>query len=195
MSSFDNVPTSNEHGRDTGRSGGDYDNNTESTGFGNTQNDRFDSSNTNTSGGYGQERSDRFDTNANSTMDTGMNSSMNSSSNMGSDMNTGMNTSSNMGSDMNESSFGSSRMDNTSSRTDNSPSEGSNYGGVQRNEFDSASNNRNEFDGTNTGKVSMGDKLRGGAEKMAGKMTGNAGLQERGQERKVRSSPSLRSRN
>ncbi|KAJ7181364.1 hypothetical protein C8R43DRAFT_1229288 [Mycena crocata] len=177
MSSFDKIPTSNEYDRDTGRSGGDHDNNTGSAGFGNTQPDRFDS-NTNTSGGYGQERSGRLDTNTNSNMDTGMNNSLNSSSNTGSGMNSDIG--------MNDSSFGSSRMDNTPSRTDNFSSESGNYGGMQRNEFDSTSNNRNEFDGTTTtGKVSMGDKLKGGAEKMAGKMTGNAGFQERGQERKM----------
>ncbi|KAJ7478085.1 hypothetical protein FB451DRAFT_1556916 [Mycena latifolia] len=38
------------------------------------------------------------------------------------------------------------------------------------------SNNHDEFGGTGTGKVSMGDKLRGGAKKLAGKMTGNPGL-------------------
>ncbi|KAJ7473242.1 hypothetical protein FB451DRAFT_1558521 [Mycena latifolia] len=76
---------------------------------------------------------------------------------------------------------------------------------MRRTEF--GSNNRDEFEGprtslsrqmlelasnsflvpikTRTGKASMGDKLRGGAEKIAGKMVGNPGLQERGQERKM----------
>jgi len=36
-----------------------------------------------------------------------------------------------------------------------------------------------------TSKPSMGDKVRGGAEKVMGKVTGNQGMQERGQERKT----------
>jgi len=39
--------------------------------------------------------------------------------------------------------------------------------------------------GGQQGKVGMGDKIRGGAEKMAGKVTGNAGLVEKGEERKT----------
>ncbi|KAF8207948.1 hypothetical protein K438DRAFT_1814681 [Mycena galopus ATCC 62051] len=43
-----------------------------------------------------------------------------------------------------------------------------------------------EFGSGNSGqKASMGDKLKGGAEKLAGKITGNTNMQERGQERKA----------
>ncbi|PSR72285.1 hypothetical protein PHLCEN_2v11877 [Hermanssonia centrifuga] len=44
-----------------------------------------------------------------------------------------------------------------------------------------------DSDRTSKPKPSMGDKLMGGMEKMAGKVTGNEGMQERGAERKVSS--------
>ncbi|CAK5282473.1 unnamed protein product [Mycena citricolor] len=40
-------------------------------------------------------------------------------------------------------------------------------------------------DGPDSDKVSTGDKIQGSLEKAAGKMTGNPGLQERGQQRKM----------
>ncbi|KAJ7148227.1 hypothetical protein C8R46DRAFT_1128090, partial [Mycena filopes] len=56
-------------------------------------------------------------------------------------------------------------------------------GGMQREgEFGSSGGNRNEF---GAAKPSMGDKVKGGAEKLVGKMTGNPNMQERGQERKM----------
>ncbi|KAJ6583938.1 hypothetical protein DFH09DRAFT_1275006 [Mycena vulgaris] len=149
--SFTNTNDNTDFGRDSGRTGGDYDNNTGSTGFGNTQGDQFTSSNT--SGGYARDSYNTTD-----------------STNMGSNM--GSNTSSNMGSNMNDSSFGSLQ------RTDEFSSGGDQFG----------SNDRSEFNGNTmgrSGKVPMGDKVKGGAEKLAGKVMGNTGMQERGQERKM----------
>ncbi|KAJ7142389.1 hypothetical protein C8R44DRAFT_865735 [Mycena epipterygia] len=93
---------------------------------------------------------------------------------------------------MNDSSVGSSRNTDTwfgSSRTKDSFSaaNGGYSGGDtawHRDEFQS-SGDRNESERNNTGKASMGDKFRGGAEKLAGKMMGNAGMQVRGQKRKM----------
>jgi len=167
MDSYDNNMNTNAvYGtEETRRTGGNFDN-TGSTGTGQT--DRFDSSNT--SGGYGQQ--DRFD---------------NTGSNMGGGVGGGM-TGSNMGTGMNDSSLG-------TARTDDLSSQGAGYGGTKgdefsagRNEFSSGnrdefgSGNRTEFDGN---KPTMGDKVKGGAEKLAGKVMGNAGMQERGQERKM----------
>ncbi|KAJ6537253.1 hypothetical protein DFH09DRAFT_1178332 [Mycena vulgaris] len=173
MASFD-LPSgnnNNEFGRDTGRSGGDYDNNSGSTGFGNTQSDRVESSNT--SGGYGQDHSE----NARSNMDGTNDSAFTSERTMDSIPSEGRNSDTNELGSTGRSEFDSSNRNEFDSSNRNE-SDSSN-----RNEF--GSSNRNEFDGERTGKVSMGDKLKGGAEKLAGKMTGNAGLQERGQERKM----------
>ncbi|KAJ6566814.1 hypothetical protein B0H19DRAFT_1067092 [Mycena capillaripes] len=171
MDSYDNnVNTNSVYGTDGTDStrrdmGGDF-NNTGSTGLGNNQNDRFESSNT--SGGYGQQ--DRFD-NTGSNTGTGM---------TGSNMGTGM-TGSNMGTGMNDSSFGSTQRTDDLSTGGTGYGTGGDFGSSNRDEF--GTGNRDEFEGH--GKPSMGDKIKGGAEKLAGKMTGNTGMQERGQERKM----------
>ncbi|KAF7358893.1 hypothetical protein MSAN_01229600 [Mycena sanguinolenta] len=119
----------------------------------------FDS--TSTTGGYGQQ--DRFD---------------NTGSNMGTGMGGGVDTG--MGTGMNEQPFGTNRTD------DLAQSQSAGYGG---NAFstggdDFNSGNRDEF-GSTHGKATTGDKIKGGAEKLAGKVMGNAAMQERGQERKA----------
>ncbi|CAK5272053.1 unnamed protein product [Mycena citricolor] len=58
------------------------------------------------------------------------------------------------------------------------------------NQYDTTSNTTgSQWDNNTTtsglNKPTMGDKVKGTAEKLAGKVTGNAGMQERGQERKL----------
>ncbi|KAJ7133594.1 hypothetical protein C8R44DRAFT_730721 [Mycena epipterygia] len=144
--SFNNTNDNTDFGRDTGRTGGDYDNNAGSA----LESpraavvDQFHSSNT--SGGYGQDG----------------NMNPNSSSGYGQD------------SDMDSSSFGTSR------RTDDLDS-GATGGAMQGDQF--GSDRPTNFDSNNanttgrSGKVPMGDKLKGGAEKLAGKVMGNSGMQ------------------
>ncbi|KAJ7133564.1 hypothetical protein C8R44DRAFT_849608 [Mycena epipterygia] len=163
--SFNNTNDNTDFGRDTGRTGGGYDNNAGSTGFGSTQSggDQFDPS-TNL-GGYGQDGNMSANNMNSSSMGYGQDSNMNS----------GMNSS------MNSSSFG------TSSRTDDLDS-GVTGGGVMQGDQFGSTGRTTDFDNGNTGrsgKVPMGDKLKGGAEKLAGKVMGNSGMQERGQERKM----------
>ncbi|KAJ7157713.1 hypothetical protein C8R43DRAFT_1105952 [Mycena crocata] len=133
------------------------------TGYGTSANDRFDSS-LNTAGGYGQD-------------------SYNTPSGYGK-----------TGSNMNDS-FGPSRRSN--SLSGGVVGGNDRFGSNERSEFgrselDSSRNefngDRNEFDSNTmgrSGKAPTGDKLKGGAEKLAGTMMGNAGMKERGQERKM----------
>ncbi|KAJ6467521.1 hypothetical protein C8R47DRAFT_813524 [Mycena vitilis] len=124
---------------------------------GSGQTDRFD--NSNTSGGYGQQN--RFDNSGSAGANAGGNVT-------GAGITSGM-------SDM------------STARTDDLSSTTGGYGGqnfdTDRDNF--GTGNRDEFGAETHGKPSMGDKLKGGAEKLAGKVTGNAGMQERGQERKM----------
>ncbi|KAJ7274115.1 hypothetical protein C8J57DRAFT_1506231 [Mycena rebaudengoi] len=141
MSFTNNDMTDNtEFGRDTGRNGGSYDSNSESTGFGRTQ-DQFDSSNT--SGGYGQRATDS----------TTMNPSYGG-----------------MGQQSDNLSTEAGGFDGNSTQADRF---------ADRREFNNSSM------GGSSGKVPMGEKLMGGAEKLAGQVMGNTNMKERGQERKM----------
>lgn len=164
--SFNNTNDNTDFGRDTGRAGGDYDNNAGSTGFGSTQGGGAQFDPATNAGGYGQD-GDMSSNNMNSSsMGYGQDSNMNSGMNSG----------------MNNSSFGTSR------RTDDLDSGVTGGGAMQGDQFGSTGRTT-DFDNDNTtgrsGKVPMGDKLKGGAEKLAGKVMGNSGMQERGQERKM----------
>ncbi|KAJ7846695.1 hypothetical protein B0H14DRAFT_2771334 [Mycena olivaceomarginata] len=167
MDSYESgMNTNAAYGADeTRRTDDNFDNNSgmrsnpmRSTGMG--QNDRFESSNT--SGGYGQQ--DRFENTGSNTMGGGMGGGMNNDSSLG------------------------------GNRTDDLSSGGAGYGGMNNDEFTNtagrdefSAGNRDEFGTGNRehGKASMGDKVKGGAEKLAGKVMGNPGMQERGQERKM----------
>ncbi|KAK7036171.1 hypothetical protein R3P38DRAFT_2910889 [Favolaschia claudopus] len=190
MDSYDqNVNNNTIYGTDgtaaTGRRTGALESTTGSTGMGrsdNFNNDTFNDSSRTTGGGY-QDRFDNTGSNMGSTM--GGNTA---SSGMGGGLTGGMR------SGMTDTSYGGS----TGTRTDDL-SQGTGAG-LGRNEYDNSSstgrntdfggdnfesrNREREFDSSHN-KPSMGDKLKGGAEQLAGKMTGNAGLQERGQERKM----------
>ncbi|KAJ7067820.1 hypothetical protein C8F01DRAFT_1115836 [Mycena amicta] len=123
------------------------------------QPDQFGSSNT-TDTGAGFESSRRFDDNSNSGM--------------------GMGTGTGAG--IGDSTY-------SSSTTGMGDSYGSTGTGTGMNDGFNDTSNRTDFDGGRTtgmgGKPTMGDKLKGGAEKLAGKVTNNPGMQERGQERKM----------
>ncbi|KAJ7633686.1 hypothetical protein B0H17DRAFT_1187577, partial [Mycena rosella] len=132
------------------RSGGDYDNNSGSTGFGNTQNDQFDSSNT--SGGYGQDRCREHHGRHERLVDGVVPR------------------------------YGQFLVRGRELRAFRRPTRRAQFQPQrvwhrQRGEQDRQS--------------PYGDKLKGEAEKLAGKVTGNAGLQERDQERKVHLVPGL----
>ncbi|KAJ7274126.1 hypothetical protein C8J57DRAFT_1595040 [Mycena rebaudengoi] len=159
MSFTNNDMTDNtEFGRDTGHTRGNYDSNSESTGFGRTQGqldlaipvspsdhftppDQFDSSNT--SDGYGQRATDS----------TTMNPSYGG-----------------MG-----------------QKSDNLSTETGGFGGsgTQADRFADRSEFNNSSMGGSSGKVPMGEKPIGGAEKLAGQVMGNTNMKERGQERKM----------
>ncbi|KAJ6492020.1 hypothetical protein C8R45DRAFT_990218 [Mycena sanguinolenta] len=169
MDSYDqNVNTNSVYGTEGTQTGGDFNN---TTGMGQTGG--FDSTTT-TGGGYGQQ--DRFD-NTTSNTGTGMGGGM--STGMGGDVGTGMGggMGTGMGTGMNEQSFGTNRTD------DLAQTQGAGYGGnTGADDFNSG--NADQY-GSTHGKATMGDKIKGGAEKLAGKVMGNTGMQERGQERKA----------
>ncbi|KAJ6623599.1 hypothetical protein B0H10DRAFT_2008791 [Mycena sp. CBHHK59/15] len=89
----------------------------------------------------------------------------------------------NTGSNMNDSMHGSSQ------GTDNFGSGAGAYDGGSSAGNQLGSGGRDDFNGNTMGgsggKIPMGDKLKGETEKLPGKVMGNSGLQERGQERKM----------
>ncbi|KAF7331676.1 Carbohydrate esterase family 4 protein [Mycena kentingensis (nom. inval.)] len=137
-----------------------FDSSTRSTGgYNNTS--EFDSSN---SGSGFESRRDRFDDNTNPGMGMGTGAGTDSSFRSGA---------------MNDSSYGSS----TTADTFGTSNTGSYGTGNDFNNDRSTEYDNNEFG--RGSKPTMGDKLKGGAEKLAGQMLNKPGLEERGQERKM----------